>query len=370
MTTMIAALYALPLLFAPQEANASSEPLQAPTVEETIVSQVETVLDAAMQEEGVVGLSVAVGLGEEVIFSRGYGIAELEHGVPVNAQTMFRIGSVTKQFTGAAIMRLAEEAVLFVDDELSSFVPQFDTQGVPVTLRHLLTHTSGVPSYTDLGEEWFRVTPLELSHAELLALQDGLPLEFEPGARFRYSNTGYYLLGMVIEEASGVGYAEYLEREFFERLGLKRTRYGSNGDLIPNRAQGYRYLGEGRFANDLPLGMSQPYAAGSLLSTGEDLVRWTIALTKGRVVSPEGYEEMTMPYLLLEGGESLYGFGLDLHDQEGRPSVSHGGGIFGFNSILLHFPEDDLTIAVISNSEAYNSGALGMRLARAIGELE
>jgi CubicO group peptidase (beta-lactamase class C family) len=204
----------------------------------------------------------------------------------------------------------------------------------------------------------------ELSHAELLALFQDVPFGFEPGTAFLYNNSGYYLLGMILEEVTGDSYAEHLASSLFEPLGLTRTRYGSSTDIIPNRAQGYRVTEEGQLENDWAIGMSQPGAAGALLSTAGDLVRWQLALVSGQVVSEDSYVEMTAPYLLADMRESAYGFGLMRGELDGRRVVSHGGGIFGFNSYLAHYPDEELSVAVISNSEAYSSQELAERIAR------
>jgi CubicO group peptidase (beta-lactamase class C family) len=204
----------------------------------------------------------------------------------------------------------------------------------------------------------------ELSDEELVALWKDEPLDFDPGSRWRYSNSGYYLLGMVIAKVSGNSYADFLRETFFEPLKLARTRYDSNGEVILNRAQGYRYV-EGAFLNEEPIGMSQPGAAGGLISTAGDLVRWQIALVSGQVVKRESYEEMTLPFLLAGGGETTYGFGLGLVPVAGHPCISHGGGINGFNSFLAHWPEAGLSVAAISNSEVLSS----QRLAEELGKL-
>jgi CubicO group peptidase (beta-lactamase class C family) len=297
-----------------------------------------------------------------VVFSKGYGIADLEFNVPADADTMFRIGSITKQFTATAILRLAEREKLDVDDPLSRFLPGYP-RGDEITLRHLLTHTSGVPNYTDFGPEWVEIVARELSHEEMIALWKDRPLDFEPGERWNYSNSGYYLLGVVIEKASGKSYADFLHDELFEPLGLERTRYDSNGEVIANRAQGYGWEDD-RHWNDRLIGMSQPGAAGALISTAGDLVRWEMALVAGKAVSPASYEEMTLPFVMNGGRETHYGMGLGLEPVAGLPAVSHGGGIFGFNSFLVHFYESGLTVAVISSSEGLSAQSVAERLAR------
>lgn len=188
-----------------------------------------------------------------------------------------------------------------------------------------------------------------------------LPFEFEPGTAFNYNNTGYYLLGVVIENVTGESYADYVRTQFFEPLKLTRTRYGSNRDLIPNRAQGYQFL-DGEIANDDLIGMSQPYAAGSLLSTARDLVAWDIALRGGKVVDPATYEEMVTPFMLENANEVEYGFGLFIGERNGSSCIYHGGGINGFNSILTHYPEAGLTLSVISNSESFSAGEVESRI--------
>ena len=328
-------------------------------------ARIDALVQETLRRPGAVAVSVAVARGGEVLYSKAHGSADLEFVVAADEETMFRIGSVTKQFTAAAILVLQERGKLSVDDPLTRFLPDYPTNGHEITLRHLLTHTSGVPSYTEFGPEWERLVARELPDAELVALWKERPLDFAPGENWHYSNSGYYLLGMVIAKVSGKSYADFLRETFFEPLGLTRTRYDSNGEVIPNRAQGYGWE-DGRSWNDRLIGMSQPGAAGALISTAGDLVRWQQALVSGRVLKPESLEEMTLPYMLLNGRETDYGMGLMLRERAGRRCVWHGGGIFGFNSILLYFPDTQLHVAVISNSEGLSAEALGMALAELV----
>jgi CubicO group peptidase (beta-lactamase class C family) len=266
-------------------------------------------------------------------------------------------------------MRLVEEKKLALDDDLSKYVPEFPLHGRKVTIEQVLEHISGIKSYTDLGERWHKVWPLELTDAELLALVEDAPFDFEPGSDWHYSNTGYYLLGMVIERVAGKSYAEELQTRICAPLGLARTRYDSNRDLIRNRAQGYALDGE-HLVNDQTLGMSQPGAAGGILSTAGDLVRWQMALVSGKVVKPESFARMRTPTVLPNGHDTGYGFGLRMDEWEGRPRVRHGGGIFGFNSMLLWLPEEDLYVAVISNGEPIPSSELADSIAYSVLGIE
>lgn len=326
--------------------------------------QIDAIAAEQLAQPGAVGLSIAVAQRGKILVSKGYGAADLEFDVPADDQTMFRIGSVTKQFTAALVMRLVEQKKLSLEDDLSKYVPEFPLEGRKVTIEQLLQHTSGIKSYTEINAAWQKLWPLELTHAEILALTKDAPFDFEPGSDWRYSNTGYYLLGMVIEKVSGKSYAEQLQTELCTPLGLSRTRYDSNRDLIKNRAQGYALDGE-QLVNDQMFGMSQPGAAGGILSTAGELVRWQMALSSGKVVKPESFKRMCTPTVLPNGRDTHYGFGLKMGEWNGKPRVEHGGGIFGFNSMLYWLPGDDLHVAVISNGEPLSSEKLAEAIAYA-----
>lgn len=335
-----------------------------PPSDTELAAKVDAVVARALAEPGAAGFSVAVGRGGKVIFAKGYGPADVELSVPMTAESIFRIGSVTKQFTAAAVMRLVEEGKVSLDAKVQTYVPDFPEKQWPVTVRHLLTHTSGIWSYTADTKFMMRDSSLELTAKEMIAMFADRPLEFEPGTKHRYSNSGYYLLGAVVEAASGKSYRRYVQEEFFEPLGLKGTRHESNAAIIPGRAQGYTPTA-GKLGNDKAIGADVPGAAGSLLSTASDLVRWEMALSGGKVVKPESYELMTTPAVLADGKATDYGFGLSMDRWEERRRVSHGGGIFGFTSMLLTLPDDGVTVAVLSNSDGMNPGKVADDVARA-----
>lgn len=327
------------------------------------LTEVDALVSKRLSGPNAIGFSIGVAQKGEVLLAKGYGQADLEAGSAADAETMFRIGSVTKRFTAALIVQAIAAGNLSLDATLDTFVPDFPLQGKKVTIRHLLNHTSGIPNYTDVGKEWEKVQPLELSHAELLALVAGKPFDFEPGTDWRYDNTGYYLLGMVLEKVHGKPYAKCID-ELCASIGLTRTRHDSNRELIRNRAQGYG-VENGKTVNDEPLGMNQPGAAGALLSTGGDLVRWSMALAGGKVVDAASYTQMTTPPQI-DGKDTHYGFGLMVGQVEGQPAVMHGGGIHGFNSVLLHLPAHGLHVAVLSNGERASSQKLAEAIVRAV----
>lgn len=336
--------------------------------ERDLPTKIDVAVQRHMQKPTAVGLSVGVALGGKVI-AKGYGLADAEFDVAANADTSFRIGSITKQFTAALVLRQIEAGKVALEDPLGKHVPDFPTAGKTVTVRQLLDHTSGIKSYTDLGPEWETKRPLELTHAELLGLVAGKPFDFEPGTDWHYNNTGYYLLGVLLEKVSGKTYAQLIRDEIATPLGLRRTRYDSNGELIKNRAQGYEFDGD-TLRNDAPLGMSQPGAAGALLSNGGDLVRWSMALSEGKVVSKASYARMIETTVLPSGRDTRYAFGLGRDEFGGKARVHHGGGINGFNSFLFWLPELGFHVAVISNSERLNAKRVAEEIAYEVLGLE
>lgn len=337
-----------------------------PLGDQQIIERAGQIIGQMMKRPEAVGLSVAVARGDKLLLEQGLGIADLEFDAPADAQTMFRIGSVTKQFTAAAIMKLVERGRLALDDDLRKHLPSFDTGGRLVTIRQLLNHTSGVPSYTSRPKFMAEIAPLELTHEQLLATVQGVAFDFEPGKGWNYSNTGYYLLGMVIEAVDGRPYGQFLQEEFFTPLGLARTRYASERDIIRNRAQGYGLDAQGVRVNDAPISMAVPGAAGAISSTAGDLLRWQMALAGGRAVSAASYRQMTESSVPTTQGAVRYGFGLNISESGGRKTVSHAGGINGFNSVLTYLPGSALHVAVISNSETLPSAAVSNAIIAAI----
>jgi len=330
----------------------------------TLAAKVDTVVTAAMAAEHIPGVSVAVMRGADTIVMRGYGYANVELHAAATPQTVYRIGSITKQFTAAAILQLVEQGKVGLDDSLQKFVPGFPTPGRRVTIRQLLNHVSGIPSYTSIGLAWQSKMRLDLSHDSLLALVKDRAPDFAPGERFLYDNTGYYLLGMVIEAASGQSYPQYLADHIFTPLGLRGTSYCETRRLIENRAQGYQTDSAG-VANADFISMGQPFAAGSLCSTVGDLVAWQRALAGDRLLRAGSYAQMSTPGRLNNGNATGYGFGLTMSAPQGHRSIGHGGGINGFSTMLTALPDDSLIIVVLANSEDANTGRIASRIVRA-----
>lgn len=301
--------------------------------------------------------AVLVAKDGKPVFRKAYGLASREWNVAVTPETEFRLGSITKQFTAAAILQLAEQGKVGLDDPISKY---YDAPAAwsGVTIKHLLTHTSGIPSYT--GLPGFFAGPLartDMKPEAIVALTRDKPLEFEPGKRFAYDNTGYVLLGIVIEKASGQTYAAYLQDHIFGPLGLTHTGYDASETILPNRAAGYDRR-NGKVINTPYLAMSLPYAAGSLYSTVDDLLAWDAALRSGKVISPASVAAMFTDYGF------KYGYGQFLETRDGRRYWQHGGGINGFTTILARYPDQGLTLVVLTNFTASDPG----HVAEALGD--
>lgn len=347
------------------EAGFASTPRGPQEVVSATIQSLDSLAAAAVESGQTVGLALGVYRGGEPIVSKGYGLADVENGVPVTDSTVFRIGSVTKQFTAAAILGLEEEGKLSLDDDLTRFLPDYPTGGRTITIHQLLNHTSGIKSYTGLGQRWRKVQPLDLSNEELLALFQDEPFDFEPGEGWAYNNSGYYLLGMIIEEVTGLGYDEYLEESFFGPLGLRDTSYCWERPIIPRRARGYQGSGD-EIRNADPLSMTQPGAAGALCSSVRDLARWERALRMGEVISADSYRRMVTPVGIPWYAPRWYGYGLEVGELEGKERVIHGGGIPGFNARLAHYPGEDLTIVTLSNLNGPAAGHVADAAARIV----
>ncbi|HEU4521198.1 MAG TPA: serine hydrolase domain-containing protein [Thermoanaerobaculia bacterium] len=307
---------------------------------------------------GVPAVQIAVSERGRIIYSAAFGVTDRESGTPATQRSVLQTGSVTKQFTAAAILRLAERGALTLDDRIEKFVPDFNPRGATITFRHLLTHTSGITSAP--ASEYVPQT-----RAQFMALIDQ-PLAFAPGSNWSYSNAGYKLLGYAIESIAGMPYAEFIHTEFALPLGLADTGVCGTYNLpVP---EGYGLV-QGSWARVPPSVMSVPFSAGAICSTASDLVRWSNLMVSGAVVRPESYAAMTVPTTLTNNSVAQYGFGFFLQKQLGRPQVWHTGGINGFLSSLVHFPEEGLTIAVIINANPTPPGVaahlIAMEIARA-----
>lgn len=309
----------------------------------------------AYADPGLFAGAVLVARDGKPIFRKAFGLANREWDVANTPDTRFRLGSITKQFTAAAILQLAEQGKLSIDDPILKYYPDAPAAWAPITLKHLLTHTSGIPSYTGIPGFFVQQARLDLVPAAIVKLTQDKPLEFPPGSKYAYDNTGYILLGYVIEKVSGQTYAAYVQNHIFTPLGMKDTGYDVSTTVLPRRAAGYNVTG-GKAKNADFLAMTLPYAAGSLYSTVDDLLIWDQGLHAGKVLKPASVAAMFTDYGF------KYGFGEGVSVQSGRRSWSHSGGINGFSTMLTHLPDDGLTVVVLGNIEQAPSGRVSQKL--------
>lgn len=326
-----------------------------------MIAEIDAIMNAEVKSDGP-GAAIAVVKDGSVVHRAGYGLANVEWRVPIQPDTVFRLASITKQFTAVAIMILAEQGKLSVDDLITKFFPDYPTSGHYITIHHLLTHTSGIFSYTSSLEALKNL----LSDKTPQEICDGfcrVPFDFKPGARFLYNNSGYVLLGMIIEKLSGMSYADFIQKHIFDPLGMTKSYYLSSEPIVACRASGYDE-GPNGIQNARYLSMTQPYSAGALGSTVDDLVLWDRGLTENRLISAETLAKMHVATKLDDGTPVDYGYGWSLGPYQGHRSYHHGGGIFGFSTYILRFPDDDLSIVVLSNYSSFDSTKLTAMIAR------
>lgn len=315
----------------------------------------DTYLRAATQNEQFSGTVLLTREGKPV-FVRSYGMANYELGVPNSADTVFRLASVTKQFTALAVMQLQEQGKLKVNDPICLYLSDCPASWQPITIRHLLNHTSGIPNFSSLPD-WDEVlSRRDYTPVEQIALFRDLPLKFTPGEKYDYSNSGYHLLGLIIEHVSKTGWGEYVRQRILAPLGMTHSGDDNTRVLIPNRASGYYSLGT-TFINAPIISRTVGYAAGGLYSTVGDLLLWDRALVPGKLVSQASLDAMFTP------AKNNYGFGWRIGERFGRREMDHSGSDNGFSTYIIRFPADNLTAIVLSNSDRASAGKVGNAMA-------
>jgi D-alanyl-D-alanine carboxypeptidase len=328
-----------------------------------LVGRLDSLARAWIASAPAAGATVAVVKGSDTLLLQAYGERNRETHVPATTGTVYRIGSVTKQFTSAAIMQLVEQGRMALTDPVTKYLPQYP-QWSGVTIRHLLNHTSGIHSYTS-NRSWADTWAQELTPAQIVAFVEKDTLDFSTGAGWRYNNTGYVLLGMVLEKVTGQPYAEYMRSRFFTPLGMRSASYCPTTPTDSAYAAGYD-LRNGAVQPTRLLNMSHPYAAGALCMSVPDYLRWQAALTGGRVVKPATYALMSASDTLLNGKPTAYGFGLAPSAAGAHRGVTHNGAVNGFNAEQTWYPDDSLRVVVFTNTVGAGSGMLERNLANAV----
>jgi CubicO group peptidase (beta-lactamase class C family) len=322
------------------------------------IAAVEQYVRAELARQRIPGLSVAILRGDRLVLARGYGYANLEHRVKATDSTVYQVGSVTKQFTAAAVVMLSEQGRLGLDDPITRYLPEGDSVWPGVTIRHLLTHTSGIPEIGDTLD-WRR----DYTEAELVRLAATEPLAFVPGASWNYSSIGYTLLGVILHRVTGVSWGDFLHDRVFRPLGMRTARVNSNTDLIPNRAAGYEFVHDTL--------KNQWWASPTLTAMADlglslsvhDLVRWTVGVDQGKVLSRPALEASWTPARLTGGASIPYGLGWHLSQQRGYRRIGHGGSWQGFWTTIQRYPEFGLTVVVLANLAQANPESIAFGIA-------
>jgi CubicO group peptidase (beta-lactamase class C family) len=303
------------------------------------------------------GLAIGVMRHGRIIFAKGYGLADVGKGVPVTPASAFAIASVTKTLTAVAILQLAERRALSLDDDIGTFLPDFPHRNEGVTIRRLLDHTAGIHDLTSIPAYWAQIgKPIE--PAKLIAFFRDAPLDFPPGTSYSYSNSGYILLGAVIEKASGLSYADYLRSHVLTELS--DSTYCGGAAIVPRRVRGYTKSGGG-FVNARPVDMSQGYAAGGVCSSLRDLLRLQDRLHHGKLLAKSTYARM-----IDAAPAHSYALGIGVGSSNGHRVLYHAGGISGFDAMVTHYPDDDVSIVVLANADGELSGEIEHRVARIV----
>ncbi|HEV2750917.1 MAG TPA: serine hydrolase domain-containing protein [Gemmatimonadales bacterium] len=323
------------------------------------LDSIDRYIGAELGRYHIPGASVAVLRGDSVVLARGYGYANLELRVPASDSTVYQSGSVGKQFTAAAVVMLAEQGRLSLDDPITRYLPEGPDGWRRITIRHLLTHTSGIGDYTDSTLDVRR----DYTEADMVRLAARQALEFAPGERWSYSNTGYVLLGVIIHRVTGVFYGDFLQEHVFRPLGMRTTRIISEADLVPNRAAGYHLVGDTLKNQEWVSPSLNTTADGALYFTVRDLAQWAVALNHWRIPSRTGLEAIWTPVRLNSGGTYPYGFGWRIAQQRGLRRIGHSGAWQGFETTIQRYPDFDLTVIVLDNLAESTPETMAMSIA-------
>lgn len=317
-------------------------------------------IQAQMKARHIPGVALAIVRDGKIVRETGYGLADIENQVRVTPNTVFQIGSVSKQFCATIVMRLVEQGKIGLDKPVRSYLPTLPALWKDATVRHLLTHTSGIANYTDVPG-FIALATQPGTDAKLIELVAKQKLDFAPGTKFNYSNTGYYVLGMLVEKITGKSYAAALQEHICGPLGLAATRMNDWSVIVPNRARGYDPEATGP-TNATYIDMKWPGAAGAIVSTAHDLAVWLIGQDSAKLLKPESWKAMESPMKLASGESSNYGFGWGIGSLVGAPTLSHEGGIPGFHSAVIRVPSRGISVVVLANALPAQAGELARKL--------
>ncbi|MCE7057362.1 beta-lactamase family protein [Algoriphagus sp. AGSA1] len=295
------------------------------------------------------------------IYKKAFGLANLELDVKMTSENVFQIGSMTKQFTAVAILMLEEQGQLTVNDPISTFIPDYPN-GNNITIYHLLTHTSGIKDFTQM-KTISKVAQKEMTPKDMVDFFKEEPVDFSPGEKFEYNNSGYVVLGYLIELTSGEKYEDFIQKNIFDKIGMENSYFASDRRVIKNRAYGYHQKSY-EFVNKTAISFSVPFSSGSLMSTLSDMLKWQNALNQNVLLQPENLAKAFTMHSLNNGEIIEYGYGWHLKNEDGIPTREHGGSIFGFKSMGVYVPNMDMYVLGLSNCDCHSPTQIVRDIAR------
>jgi CubicO group peptidase (beta-lactamase class C family) len=306
------------------------------------------------------GVSALVAKDGKVLYRKAFGKANLELNVNMTSENIFEVGSITKQFTSVSILMLLEEGTLSLEDEITKFIPDYPTNGKKITIHHLLTHTSGIKSYTSMPS-FEKIIAIDETPLAFIDFFKNEPMDFDPGEKYSYNNSAYFILGYIIEKASGISYPEFIKERIFDKIDMKSSYYGSRRKLIKNRASGYGKTDQ--FVNAQYLSLTLPYAAGSIMSTVDDMLKWQTAIRTNVFVKKETINKAFTNYTLNNGDKINYGYGWSLNEINDVATIEHGGAIPGYLSMGIFVPSENVYVILFSNCDCQSPEAIALEIA-------
>ncbi|TAE28672.1 MAG: class A beta-lactamase-related serine hydrolase [Cytophagales bacterium] len=321
------------------------------TFAQSLDKKIDSLIRAEFNDPDGPGGVFMIAKGGKPVYQKAFGKANLELNNPMTPESVFQIGSMTKQFTAIAVMMLAEQGKLTLQDPVSKYVPDYPA-GATITIHHLLTHTAGIKDFTKM-KTLPEIAQKQMTPKMVVDFSKNEPVDFLPGEKFEYNNSGYVLLGHIIEVVSGDTYENFIQKYIFDKAGMTQSYYASDRRVIRNRAYGYHKKETG-YVNKTTINFSVPFSSGSLMSTAADLLRWQNALNQGLFLKKETVQKAFSTYKLNNGSGFTYGYGWHIKDLTGVPVREHGGSIFGFKSMAVYVPSQDIYVVGLSNCDCHS----------------
>jgi CubicO group peptidase (beta-lactamase class C family) len=311
------------------------------------------------------GAAVLITQKGKIIYRKAFGLANLELEVLMKPENVFEIGSMTKQFTAVSILMLVEQGKISLQDEITKFIADYPTHDQKITVHHLLNHTSGIKSYTRM-KKLFAVARNDMKPIELIKFFRDEPMDFNPGEKYKYNNSAYIILGHIIEQISGISYADYIQKNIFDKLNMSNSTYASHSRIIKNRASGYH--NRSGYQNAMYISHTLPYAGGSLMSSIDDMSLWQQALTANTLLKKETLQKAYTNYTLNNGEKINYGYGWNIKTINNDVSYEHGGSVFGFKSMGVYIPSKDIYAVTLTNCDCISPTQLTRDITKVILE--